>query len=246
MCRCQRPLARPLPSLLRVPALTSVRLQGRAQPSQPFPEIPMRPVLVTAGATRNPVDAIRYLSAGSSGRTGLEIARGLAAQGHDVDVLGSEEAALRAPQGQPVEVFGSTRDLQDRMRAWLSRHPAGLVVHSAAVGDYEVEAVDHKLPSNQSELLLRLSPAPKILDQLREWAPGCKVVSFKAASPETTPDALVVLARKQLRRTGSSIVFANVIGRLEQSATVVDATRATAYRQRKEALSALVHAASVL
>lgn len=206
----------------------------------------MRPVLVTAGATRNPVDAIRYLSAASTGRTGLVVADGLAALGHRVHVLASEEAALRAQQERSVSVFGSTRDLQARMKAWLGHNPEGLVIHSAAVGDYEVEAAAHKLPSQQEELILRLTPAPKILDALRAWAPSSRIVSFKAASPETDPDSLVALARRQLRRTGSSLVFANVIGRLADSATVVSETGAQSYSDRTQALAALVTAASAL
>ncbi len=206
----------------------------------------MRPVLVTAGATRNPVDAIRYLSAASTGRTGLTVAEGLAERGHWVHVLASEEAALRAAEARSVEVFGSTRDLQQRMRTWLLQHPQGLVVHSAAVGDYEVQAARHKLPSQQHELVLRLSPAPKILDALRIWAPSCRVVSFKAASPETDADTLVALARRQLERSGSSLVFANVIGRLGATATLVSLADAESFSDRAQALEALVLAASAL
>ncbi|MEN9786901.1 MAG: / pantothenate metabolism flavoprotein, partial [Pseudomonadota bacterium] len=55
-----------------------------------------RPLLLTAGATRNRVDAIRYLSAHATGQTGVALARRLSGHGLDVHLLGSVEACLRA------------------------------------------------------------------------------------------------------------------------------------------------------
>lgn len=200
----------------------------------------MRPVLVTAGATRNPVDAIRYLSAHATGRTGGRIAADLVAAGASVHLLASDEAALRAPAGPTVEIYGSTRDLEARMRAFLLRHPDAVVVHSAAVGDYEVQAEGGKIPSGQAEILLRLRPAPKILDQLKGWAPGCRVLSFKAAAPETSPAALVDIARRQLERTASDLVFANVIGGLDTSVCLVGRHESTPIADRGAAIATVV------
>jgi phosphopantothenoylcysteine synthetase/decarboxylase len=126
-----------------------------------------------------------------------------------------------------------------RMQAWLGRHPTGVVVHSSAVGDYEVAATKQKIASNQDELVLRLTPTPKILDHLKRWAPSSRVVSFKAASPETTPARLVEIAQAQRRRTGSDLVFANVIGDLERSVWLVDDTP-TAFTDRGAAIAELV------
>ena len=97
-----------------------------------------RPVLVTCGATRNPLDAIRFISAFSTGRTGGAIAQALADRGHPVHVLGSAEALLRLTDPALTrEEYRSTRDLMARMEAWVRANPGGIVVHSAAVGDYE-------------------------------------------------------------------------------------------------------------
>jgi len=199
----------------------------------------MRPVLITAGATRNPVDAIRYLSASATGRTGVAVATALEAGGADTHLLASPEAALRAPAHLSTDRYGSTRDLMARMKAWLTLHPDGVVVHSCAVGDYEVAASDHKIASNQDELVLRLTPTPKILDHLKRWAPDCRVVSFKAASPETTPERLVEIAQAQRARTGSDLVFANVIGDLERSVWLVD-DAPTAFPDRGAAVATLI------
>jgi phosphopantothenoylcysteine synthetase/decarboxylase len=171
-------------------------------------------VIVTCGATRNPVDAMRYMSARSTGQTGLMVARALKSRGHRVHVLGSAEAALRAPDLQ-VEEYGSTRDLFEKMQraVRLARH--GALVHSAAVGDYEVAAPNAgKTPSGQAEWLLRLTPTPKIADHVREWGLTGPYVTFKAAAPDTSLEDLQRIASAQRKRTGSDRVFANVLGKL--------------------------------
>lgn len=208
----------------------------------------MRPVLITAGATRNPLDAIRCLSAFSSGRTGVALASALHAQ-HSVTLLGSAEALLRA-QGLPIEgvEYRSTRDLMAKMKDWVLAHPAGVVLHAAAVGDYEAAAgaAATKLPSGSAELVLRLQPTPKIVDAIRGWSPRIRLVSFKAASPETTEPALVALAQAQQLRTGSHLVFANVIGRLGELVLLVRDGRVERFDDRSQALDALVAAVAEL
>ena len=204
---------------------------------------PVRDVLITAGATRNPIDAIRYLSAGSTGSTGVTLAQRLRGEGRTVHLLGSREACLlaRTLGVEDSDEFGSTRDLEARVRAWVQAHPGGLVVHAAAVGDYEADPSGSKIPSGQAELLLRLRPAPKILDQIRGWGgPALRLVSFKAAAPETSAEQLVEIARKQAARTGSDLVFANVLGRLGADIALVDAASVRWLQTRQEALDTLV------
>lgn len=197
-----------------------------------------RPVLLTAGATRNPVDAIRYLSARATGVTALEIARRLLVT-HPVHLLGSAEACLRAGDSVPTEEFGSTRDLMARVERWLRAHPRGVFVHSAAVGDYEMADPEAgKIPSGQAEITLRLVPAPKILDQVRGWAPDCHLVSFKAGAPGLTEGQLEAIARAQLQRTGSDLVWANALGALT-TVLLVGPKNTTRHARREDAVADL-------
>lgn len=198
----------------------------------------MRPVLITAGATRNPIDAMRCISNYSTGATGVWLGRALRARGITVHLLGSAEALLRAPELDGEE-FTSTRDLMARMERWVRANPGGVVVHAAAVGDYEAEPAAGKISSNLPELVLRLRPTPKIVDQLKGWDPGLHLISFKAAPPETGPDELADIARRQLRRTGSALVFANVLGRLGSGVLLLREEGADSYQDRGSALDAL-------
>lgn len=202
----------------------------------------MKPALVTAGGTRNPIDAIRALSAGSSGSTGVALARGLAPR-FEVRLLGSTEACLRARLADPglhTREFGSTRDLMAQVEAELRARPGGVLVHSAAVGDYEAADTATKLPSGQPELHLRLTPTPKIVDRVREWDPDLFLVSFKAGSPDWDDARLEAVARAQLERTRSDLVFANRLGDLQASCMLLDAAGTTRFAAREAALAALL------
>ena len=199
------------------------------------------PVLITAGATRNPLDAIRYISAASTGRTGVHLAEQLAPHA-DVTLLASPEAALRAQATGAairIEPYGSTRDLLARMEHHVRANPTAVVVHACAVGDYEAEPGAAKIPSGSDELVLRLRPTPKIVDQLRGFSPDIRLVSFKAASPETTDEDLCDIAGRQRDRTASDLVFANVIGRLSQRVLLLGGAPRW-FETRGEALAALL------
>lgn len=201
----------------------------------------MRPVLISAGATRNPIDAMRYISAFSTGTTGVGLARALREAGREVHLLGSAEALLRAPEIQGEE-FWSTADLMERMERWVRANPGGVVVHAAAVGDYQADTSGGKLPSGQAELVLRFHPTPKIVDHLKRWDPSLFLVSFKAAPPETGDDALLRIAAGQLSRTSSDLVFANVLGRLSTGVMLVRPDGSSRYDARGPALDALLDA----
>jgi phosphopantothenoylcysteine synthetase/decarboxylase len=195
----------------------------------------MRPCLVTCGATRNPVDAMRFLSARSSGRSGIWLADRLPG----AHLLAGAEARLLARPREGVEEFGSTQDLLERMERWIGANPTAVIVHAAAVGDYAVDDPSGKIASGQPELVLRLRPTPKIIDRIHGWAPGARLVSFKAAPPATSSEELVRLAEAQRVRTHSAVVFANVLEALDTVA-IVDAGGAEHFRERAPALESLL------
>jgi phosphopantothenoylcysteine decarboxylase/phosphopantothenate--cysteine ligase len=196
--------------------------------------------LITAGATRNPIDAMRHISANSTGRTSAHIAMALSTASQ-VTLLGSPQALLRIGEGVDGQEFGDTRDLLSKMKAWVQANPGGVVVHAAAVGDYEVSTpAQSKVSSQLGEWTLTLRPTPKIADLIPQWDPQVFLVTFKAAGPDTGAEELVQICRKQLLRTRSQMVFGNVIGALGATSTLVDALGSEAFERRDDALSALV------
>ena len=200
----------------------------------------MKPVLITAGATRNPIDAMRYISAHATGRTGAMIASRLM-KCTEVTALCSPLAATHMPPKIHIQEFRSTTDLMSKMTQWVVEHPACVVVHSAAVGDYEVRqpSTQSKIPSGQGTVTIELQPTPKILDCIQDWSSEASVVSFKAAAPTTSQKELETLATKQLLRSNSELVFANTIGNIDRQVMLVRQDGAQRYPTRKEAIEAL-------
>ena len=137
-------------------------------------------LLVTAGATREPIDAVRFLSNVSTGASGAALADALQAMGHVVSLLRGEGAAAPAAVGD-VEVFSSAEDLRARLRRRLASGGFDGVLMAAAVADYRPDsAFAGKIASDAGQLTVRLVRNEKVLQQLKSFSPRpLVVVGFK-------------------------------------------------------------------
>jgi phosphopantothenoylcysteine synthetase/decarboxylase len=124
-------------------------------------------ILVTAGASREPIDAVRFLSNIGTGATGAAVADGLAARGHRVALLRGQSSA--APNAAPdTEFFSSAEDLRARLSRRLATGAFDAVVMTAAVADYRPqEAAAGKMSSDSEHVDLRLVRNPKLLPLLK-------------------------------------------------------------------------------
>jgi hypothetical protein len=174
----------------------------------------MRPILLVGGSPRVPVDAVRYLVVHDTGTTALRLRELLADDGCVADLFLGVDAA----PGAVADRFSDRAGLEAGLRRWIGAHADGVVVMSAAINDYQVESVEvvrdgtvsnlprrAKAPSNGDELVIRLHPAAKVIDQLRGWGMSGPVVGFKYEEAETVIDAAGAL----LRRVGAALVVAN-------------------------------------
>ncbi len=137
-------------------------------------------LLVTAGATREPLDEVRFVSNVSSGATGAALADGLLALGHDVALLRGESSA-KPQQVHDCETFSSCADLLAKLQRRLAAGGFDAVIMTAAVADYRPDlARSGKIRSDAEELVVRLVRNPKILPQLKAMSPrALRVVGFK-------------------------------------------------------------------
>jgi phosphopantothenoylcysteine synthetase/decarboxylase len=178
-------------------------------------------VLVTAGGTREPIDAVRVVANTSTGRLGALLADTAAASGHDVVLLHGVHSALPASACRRV-VFDSHADLA----RLLDEHAPGAdaVFHAAAVSDYVPVPSAGKLSSDLPELVLRLARAPKLIDRLRGSCPRGLLVGFKLTSGGSASDQ-VAAATALLRRARLDLVVVNDasrVGEQEHEAQLVD------------------------
>ncbi len=166
-------------------------------------------VVVTAGPTVEPIDAVRYVSNYSSGKMGYALAADAAARGAAVTLI-SGPVSLPAPAG--VTVVG-VRTAREMLAAAEQACPAASVaVFAAAVADYRPAApADRKLKKGADDAALatvELVPNPDILATIgAAKGPGQVIVGFAAET-----DDVAANARKKLASKHADMIVANQVG----------------------------------
>ena len=157
-------------------------------------------ILITSGATREYLDDVRFLTNVSTGGTGAKLADALAQRGHTVTLLRGEGAVLpRTLPAEAVPTFSSTENLQLHLKHLLGTGQFDAVLQCAAVSDYRpVETRQGKMTSYAPELTLRLVPTPKLLPELKSYAPAAhplKVIGFKLTSGADAEARLLAVSK---------------------------------------------------
>ena len=135
-------------------------------------------VLVSAGGTREPLDAVRYLGNRSSGRMGVALAEEARRRGADVTLLAAN-LAVRPPSGVTVIETATAAQLAEEA---LARQESDVVLMAAAVADYRpAEAIDGKRSKDGDTWSVELEPTQDVLAELgRGRANGQLLVGFAA------------------------------------------------------------------
>ena len=140
-------------------------------------------VLISAGGTREPIDAVRFVGNRSSGRMGVALAAEARRRGARVTLLGAN-LAVPSPPGVELVETPTASDLESEV---LSRGvEADVVIMAAAVADYRpAEALATKRPKDRSGWTVELEPTTDVLAALGERrAPGQVLVGFAADQGE--------------------------------------------------------------
>lgn len=154
-------------------------------------------VVVTAGATAEPIDPIRLLTNRASGKTGRAVARACYVRGADVTLV---------HDGPPVEYADVVRveTAQEMINATVEAgQTADAAVSAAAVSDFTVDRADEKIRSG-SQLQLDLQPVAKLIETLRERRENLPIVGFKA---ETTGNDRAMIEQSKRIRDRSDLAF---------------------------------------
>jgi phosphopantothenoylcysteine decarboxylase / phosphopantothenate---cysteine ligase len=135
-------------------------------------------VLVSAGGTREPLDAVRFVGNRSSGRMGVALAEEARQRGAEVTLLAAN-LAVPAPSGVTVVETPTAADLEREARA---RADADVIVMAAAVADYRpAEPLAEKRPKDAASWKVELEPTSDVLTALgAARRPGQVLVGFAA------------------------------------------------------------------
>jgi phosphopantothenoylcysteine decarboxylase/phosphopantothenate--cysteine ligase len=160
-------------------------------------------VLITAGATREEIDPVRFISNHSSGRMGFALAEAARARGAEVTVVAG---VTSAPPPAGVRVVRAATAAE--MQASVAREVAGasIFIAAAAVADYRPAARSGgKIKKTDETLTLTLERTPDILAGVAaERRDGLLVVGFAAET-----ERVVEHARAKLVGKGLDAVVAN-------------------------------------
>ena len=153
-------------------------------------------VLVTAGPTREYLDAVRFISNASSGKMGFACAAAAARAGHDVTLV-TGPVALPDPVGvRTVRVVSAG----DMYRAVMKVYPRiDAAIMTAAVGDYRpAERFAGKLKKKSETLTLRLVRTRDILKEMGRKKGRRILVGFALEVQDAVHQALVKYKKKNL------------------------------------------------
>lgn len=165
-------------------------------------------VLVTAGATAEPIDPVRYITNRSTGKMGYSLAKAARRRGASV-VLVSGPTTLSPPQGVK---FCGVKTAGEMLQAVLDHRPeSGIIIKAAAVSDYRPRhEAEQKIKKGAESLSIELVKNPDILAQLgstKEDFP-CLLVGFAAETED-----LLKNAKEKLRAKNLDMIVANDVSR---------------------------------
>jgi phosphopantothenoylcysteine decarboxylase/phosphopantothenate--cysteine ligase len=170
---------------------------------QPKRDLAGETVLVTAGGTREPIDAVRFLGNRSSGRMGYALAEAAAERGARVILVSA--ASLPAPEGVDLCPVTSASEMHRAVIDLLDA--ATVVLKAAAVADFRPVTQEAGKLAREGRRTLELEPTEDIVAEVvRRRQPGTLVVSFSAEMGED-----LERAREKMQRKGVDAVVVNDI-----------------------------------
>ena len=163
-------------------------------------------ILITGGATAEPIDPVRIITSRASGRMGAALAYEAFRRGADVTFVHSGRIGFSGVR----EVYAeTTEEMTGAVLGELGTDGGyDLLISAAAISDYTLDPAADKIKSG-SQLTLDLRPARKLLEAVRDAHPDLAVVGFKLET--VGGDVLIERAKAVMDRYGLLMVVANTV-----------------------------------
>lgn len=197
--------------------------ESRRPPTVPAGDLSGRHLVITAGGTEEPIDAVRILANRSSGRQGIALAEAARDRGAEVTLIAAR-VSVPLPEGVAVVRAMSVDALNTALRNALlpapdgtAATPADALIATAAVSDFRVAGgpSSEKL-RRDGEISLRLTPTPDLLagvaQALGPRATRTTLIVGFSAEASATPRAREKLESKDLDLIVANDVTAPGIG----------------------------------
>lgn len=158
-------------------------------------------VIITAGATVEAIDPVRFLSNHSTGKMGFAIAKACMNAGADVTIVAGRGVHLPTPFGAKRITVTTADDMLSACQLVMTDDGDSIFIATAAVADYKVANIASqkiKKTSNQDDLTLALIKNPDILATISHTFPNAVMVGFAAETQDSENYAHAKLIAKNL------------------------------------------------
>ena len=163
-------------------------------------------VLVTAGATREPLDPARYLSSPSTGKMGFSLARELSWRGAKVTLISASSIQPNLLDVDIIQV-GTAGEMASEVKSLFPK--CDILFMVAAVSDYRFSQIRKtKLKRDKESLTVKLKRNPDILSAMAKMKKKDQIIVGFAAETED----LIENSQKKLREKKLDMVVGNYIG----------------------------------
>lgn len=154
-------------------------------------------IVVTAGATSEPMDPVRYITNHSTGKMGYAVARACMLRGADVTLLTAQTSLRPVPFVRTVP-FTTAQDLFEGVKKYTA--DADALVMAAAVADYRpAEVAEEKIKKSDGELTLKLERTQDILGWVGTHKPeGLFVCGFSMETEHLLENSSIKLHKKNM------------------------------------------------
>ncbi len=162
-----------------------------------------RRILITAGATREKIDPVRFITNHSSGKMGFALARAAMLRGADVTVVAAH-TDVEPPMFVNVVKVESAEDMFNAVKEHLDEND--IIIKAAAVADYTpVTTADSKIKKSEGDMSIPLKRTTDILKYIGENRSEKQVVC--GFSMET--DNVIENSQKKLISKNADMICAN-------------------------------------
>ena len=159
-------------------------------------------VLITAGATKEAIDPVRYITNHSSGKMGLALAKSAAMRGADVTVI-KGETKVKFPDCVEVVTVGSADDMY---KAVMERLDFDIYVSAAAVADYTPKTTaKDKIKKSDTDMSIELVKTQDILSAVSEHRKDGQFICGFSMETENVLEN----SRQKLRKKNLDMIVCN-------------------------------------
>lgn len=186
-------------------------------------------IIITAGGTSEPVDAVRVVTNRASGKMGVALAEEASRMGADVLLFRARTSVVPA-----IPIKEELFETADELELLIKKHASSCdsIIHTAAVSDFSPEKKEIGKIGSGSSFTLIMRPREKILTKLKSWNPDMFVVAFKAVYRQ--PEEILIKKAKDLLEKGvADAVVANDVGK-EGAGFSVDTNEVYIVSQKKK------------